>query len=104
MARHRGVDHLIRLWNLADGKPGPVLEGHTAAITAVAFSPDQSKLVAAADKTLRLWPVAGGDTCLGPPASRSSRAGRESQGDLVAAAQAGDRSSCGRFQERTSPR
>ncbi|MEX0716443.1 MAG: c-type cytochrome domain-containing protein [Planctomycetaceae bacterium] len=51
----------VRLWNLADGKPGHAFAGHEGDVTGIAFSADGSRLVTGADdKTLRVWSVADG--------------------------------------------
>src|SRR5262249_39675049 len=44
-----GADRTVRVWEAATGKPGPVLLGHEAAVTAVAFSPDSVRLASAGD-------------------------------------------------------
>jgi cytochrome c len=56
-----GEDGRIAIWNPGEPKPMTVLEGHTAPIAALALSPDGATLASAAwDRTVRLWPVAGG--------------------------------------------
>lgn len=37
------ADHSITLWNAQTGEPGPVLKGHTAAITGLAFTPSLTR-------------------------------------------------------------
>lgn len=55
------ADNSIKLWNLADGKPGLVLKGHSAAVTSLQFSAGGAKLVSAStDKTIRSWNTADG--------------------------------------------
>lgn len=52
----------LRLWNVAQGKPGATLTGHEGDLRGVAFSPDGAQLVTVAeDNTLRLWNVADGE-------------------------------------------
>lgn len=54
-----GADKSIKLFNLADGTPGAVLNGAGDRITGVLFSADSSKVFAASlDKTIRIWNVA----------------------------------------------
>ena len=45
-----GERSAIRLYDAATGKPGPVLEGHTSQINALAFSPDGKRLVSASGR------------------------------------------------------
>jgi serine/threonine protein kinase/WD40 repeat protein len=51
-----GDEGVVLLWDREDGRPRGALLGHTAPITALAFSPDGGRLVsAAADGTLIVW-------------------------------------------------
>lgn len=53
-------DGTISLWDLDTWKESRKLEGHTTAISALAFSPDGRLLASAAGAVVRLWDVAGG--------------------------------------------
>jgi WD40 repeat protein len=60
--RSGGRDRIVRLWNLSDGSILHNLDGHTNAITSLAFSPDGNLLVSGGyDKTIRLWSLPGGE-------------------------------------------
>ena len=49
-------DGTVRLWDASTGDPAGVLEGHTAAVTGLAFSPDGLRLATSSlDGSLRLW-------------------------------------------------
>ena len=55
------------IWNLAGGEPIK-LGGHTAAITAVAFSPDGTRvLTGSQDNTAKLWDAHTGKEILSLP-------------------------------------
>ena len=49
------VDKTIRLWNAKTGKPRQTLEGHTAGITALAFSKDGTLASGSDDGKVLLW-------------------------------------------------
>ena len=56
-----GEDGRIAIWQPGGQSPARVLEGHTAPIVALAVSPDGRTLASASwDRTVRLWPLAGG--------------------------------------------
>jgi WD40 repeat protein len=55
------ADHSIRLIEIANPKNSRALTGHTAAITALQFSPDHAQLLSGSgDKTARTWSLATG--------------------------------------------
>lgn len=48
--------HKVVLWDVAACKEIPALEGHSAGVRGIAFSPDGTRLVTGSyDKTVRLW-------------------------------------------------
>lgn len=51
-----GDDHSVRLWDLASHAQRGVLDGHTGAVWAMAFSPDGHTLVTGGT-TVQLWKV-----------------------------------------------
>jgi len=53
-------DKTVRLWNVADGKELRCLEGHSDAVTCVAFTPEGNLLSGGRDRTVRLWDSATG--------------------------------------------
>jgi len=56
-----GEDARIAIWTPGKQEPDTVLEGHKGPIVALAVSPDGSTLASASwDRTIRLWPLAGG--------------------------------------------
>ncbi len=57
-----GGDAHIAVWTPGQQAPDRVLDGHTGPIVALAVSPDGKTLASASwDRTVRLWPLAGGD-------------------------------------------
>ncbi|NEO67537.1 MAG: peptidase C14, partial [Moorea sp. SIO4G2] len=56
-----GIDKTLRLWNTKSGKLIHTLEGHTAPVYAITFSPDGNKILSGSwDKTVRLWDTDSG--------------------------------------------
>jgi cytochrome c len=56
-----GEDGRIALWRAGDERPERVLEGHQGPVVMLAVSPDGARLASASwDRTVRLWPLAGG--------------------------------------------
>ena len=54
-------DNTVRVWQVATGQCIQTLEGHTDAVTSVAFSHDASHIVSGSwDNTVRVWQVATG--------------------------------------------
>ncbi|HEY1066610.1 MAG TPA: hypothetical protein VGE52_10890, partial [Pirellulales bacterium] len=54
-----GADNQIRVYDLGNGNAIQTLTGHTAGITALAFTPDKKQLISGAgDHTVRVWDVA----------------------------------------------
>jgi cytochrome c len=57
-----GADARIAIWTAGRQRPNAVLEGHRAPIVGLAVSPDGTTLASASwDRTVRLWPLAGGE-------------------------------------------
>jgi cytochrome c len=57
-----GEDGKIAIWKNGNPVPERIFEGHTAPIVALAVSADGSTLASASwDRTIRLWPLAGGE-------------------------------------------
>ena len=55
-------DTSVRLWDIATGQEIRRFEGHTDAVMAVAFSPDQTKILSASlDHSLILWDIQSGN-------------------------------------------
>ncbi|MSR42814.1 MAG: hypothetical protein EXS29_01570 [Pedosphaera sp.] len=58
-----GDDHAIRVIEIANPKNTRALAGHTAAVTALRFSPDNTQLLSgSADKSARVWTLANGQS------------------------------------------
>jgi WD40 repeat protein len=56
------VDCTVRVWDVSGGKGPQVFNGHTATVYSAAFSTDGQKVASgAADLSLRLWGVTGGN-------------------------------------------
>lgn len=56
-----GEDGRIAIWKAGEPKPEKTFAGHTAPIVGLAVSPDGATLASASwDRTIRLWPLAGG--------------------------------------------
>ena len=51
----------VRLWNLAEGRAGAVLQGHSGPVVSLAFTPDGKRLVSGSwDGSVRVWSVDDG--------------------------------------------
>lgn len=56
-----GVDRVVKLWNAETGAAGPVLTGHTDAVTSLQFSRDGAKLYSGSlDKSILIWSLPTG--------------------------------------------
>ena len=56
-----GEDTRIALWTPGRTAPDTVLVGHSGPVAAIAVSPDGASIATASwDRTVRLWPLAGG--------------------------------------------
>jgi WD40 repeat protein len=56
-----GADHAVRLWDVATGKAGLVLAGHTSPVSSVAFATAGGLLASAdAQENVRVWDLATG--------------------------------------------
>ncbi|RIK37084.1 MAG: hypothetical protein DCC55_25315 [Chloroflexi bacterium] len=54
-----GDDRIVRCWDVRDGHLRASLQGHTHAVTRLAFSPDGKTLASSSlDRTIRLWMLA----------------------------------------------
>jgi cytochrome c len=57
-----GEDGKIAIWAPGSAQPARTFEGHTAPIVALAASPDGATIASASwDRTIRLWPLGGGE-------------------------------------------
>lgn len=55
------ANHSIRLYRASTGEPGPVLTGHTAAVTSLRFTPDGQRLLSGSlDASVRQWQLPEG--------------------------------------------
>ena len=60
-------DNSVKLWEAATGRLLRTFEGHSQAVTSVAFSPDGAYLLSgSADKTFKLWDAATGQLVRSP--------------------------------------
>lgn len=58
-----GEDGKIAIWRNGNPAPERTFEGHTAPVVSLGVSPDGKILASASwDRTVRLWPLAGGET------------------------------------------
>jgi cytochrome c len=56
-----GEDGKVAIWKPGEPVPSQTFEGHTAPIVSLAVSPDGNTIASASwDRTIRLWPLAGG--------------------------------------------
>lgn len=63
------------LWDLNDGSLRGVLAGHRAAVSALAFAPDERTLASASlDRSVRLWRIGDGESQLAPLATIAGQA------------------------------
>jgi WD40 repeat protein len=76
----------VRLWTAATGKEVPLSDGHRAAVTAAAVSPDGKTVVSwGADRTIRRWEAATGKPLGGfPLPPRATTAALSADGRTVA--------------------
>jgi cytochrome c len=56
-----GADARVAIWRVGEQQPHMIFEGHTAPVVGLAVSRDATTLASASwDRTVRLWPLAGG--------------------------------------------
>ena len=54
----------MKVWDTTTGQEVRSLEGHTATVSSVAYSPDGKRIVSGGDKTVKVWDAATGEDLL----------------------------------------